>query len=223
MNMLQKVELFKCIEKNELNKMLNCLRPSIKTYKKNEYIKIQSDDLSAIGIVLQGEAVITKETFNGDRSIIARVSKGNAFGELEAFSGTKSLSTVVAVTDCIIFFLPVHKIVGVCPNTCSGHKFLVQNILRIISQEALILNKKLEIISLKSIRKKVSTYLLEQYFMKNSLSFEIPLKRNELAEYLIASRPSLSRELIKMREEGIIDFSRNSFSILNLEALKECQ
>jgi len=222
MNLLLKVELFKDIEKDELSKILLCLGPRIKAYRKKEYITIQRDDFSAIGIVLDGEVIITKETLAGDRVIMARLDKGNIFGEIAAFASNKWLATVVADTDCTILFLPSNKIVGVCPKMCLGHRALVQNMLKIVSQKALILNKKVEILSLKSIRKKVTTYLLEQYFMENSSSFEIPLKRNELAEYLLVSRPSLSRELIKMQEEGIVEFHKNSFKILNLEALKKC-
>jgi CRP-like cAMP-binding protein len=94
--------------------------------------------------------------------------------------------------------------------------------LQIVAKKALILNKKVEIFSLKSIRKKISTYLLQQYSIKNSFNFDIPLKRNELAEYLLVSRPSLSRELVNMQKEGIIDFHRNSFKIIDLNSLKAC-
>lgn len=222
MDLLLKVKLFKDIEKNELDKILTCLNPKIKSYKRKEIISIERSEFTAIGIVLIGEVTITKETMAGDRVIMSRIKKGNIFGEIAAFASSKWLATVVADTDCTILFLPSNKIVGVCPNMCLGHRALIQNMLQIVSQKALLLNKKIEILSLKSIRKKVSTYLLEQYLMKNSLLFEIPLNRNELAEYLLVSRPSLSRELIKMQEEGIVDFHRNSFKILDLEALKEC-
>ena len=77
-------------------------------------------------------------------------------------------------------------------------------------------------LSLSSIRKKVSTYLLEHYYLKEKQSFKIPLKRNELAEYLHIQRPSLSRELANMKDEGIIDFKGNNFKILNLDELKGC-
>jgi Mn-dependent DtxR family transcriptional regulator len=49
----------------------------------------------------------------------------------------------------------------------------------------------------------------------------ISLKRNELAEFLNVSRPSLSREMIKMKDEGIIDFYKSSFKIIDIERLKK--
>ncbi|WP_053956785.1 Crp/Fnr family transcriptional regulator [Inediibacterium massiliense] len=221
-HILMKVELFKNIPEDELYTVLSCVMPTISSYKKKELITLEQSEITAIGIILKGEAVITKETMAGDRVIMAKINKGNMFGEVAAFANHKWPATVVADTDCVILFFPSDKIIGVCPKACLAHRVLIQNMLQIVSQKALMLNQKIEMLSLKSIRKKISTYLLKQYSMKGSLLFEIPLKRNELAEYLLVSRPSLSRELIKMKGEGILDFHRNSFKILNLDGLKEC-
>lgn len=221
-NQLMKVELFKDIENEELRSILNCLKPSIKTYSKKDVIAIEKEKLNGIGIVLAGEVIVGKDSLAGDRVMMSRLKSGELFGEVAAFTSDIWLATVVANTDCTILFFPPQQIVGICTKVCVGHKILIENMLQIVAKKALVLNKKVEILSLKSIRKKISTYLLGQYRMKNSLHFDIPLKRNELAEYLLVSRPSLSRELIKMQDEGIIDFYRNSFKILDLKRLKAC-
>lgn len=216
---LIKVALFKDISKNELKSILDCLRPGIRTYRKQDMIAIEEDEITGIGVILEGEVIVGKENFTGDRLMMSRLEKGDLFGEAAVFASDKWLATVVADTDCTIMFLPSQKLVGVCNKSCTAHKKIIQNLLKIVSIKALYLNRKLEMLSLKSIRKKISAYLLEQYRIKNSLSFDIPLKRNELAEYLLVSRPSLSRELINMKQEGIIDFYRNSFKILDLDRL----
>lgn len=219
---LIKVELFKDIEKDELKSILCCLRPQIRSYNKNELIAIEKQKLTGIGIVLEGEVLVGKDTLAGDRVIMSRLGKKDLFGEVAAFSNDKWLATVVAYTECTVLFFPPDMIIGVCTNMCTGHRKLIQNMLQIVAKKAYGLNKKVEILSLKSIRKKISTYLLEQYNINKKLTFIIPLKRNELAEYLLVPRPSLSRELINMQQEGIIDFHMNSFKILDIEALKNC-
>lgn len=221
-NKLIKIELFKDIEKEELKIILGCLKPNIKTYSKKDIITIEKEKLTGIGIILEGEVIVGKETLDGDRIMMSRLKDGELFGEIAAFSSYGWLETVVANTNCTILFFPPQKIVGVCNKMCVGHKSLIQNMLQIVAKKALILNKKVEIFSLKSIRKKISTYLLQQYSIKNSFNFDISLKRNELAEYLLVSRPSLSRELVNMQKEGIIDFHRNSFKIIDLNSLKAC-
>lgn len=218
---LKRVELFKDFEIDELNKMLMCICPKITSYKKKEYVTIAENRFTGIGIVLEGEVIVTKENAAGNRVIMAKLKEGDIFGEMMAFSGyNKWAATVVASTDCTVIFLPPEKIVGNCSNVCRGHKLLIQNMLSLISKKALGLNRKVEYLVIKSIRRKISVYLLEQYNKTERLTFIVPLKRNELAEFLNVSRPSLSREIIKMKEEGIIDFYRSTFKIIDIEGLK---
>jgi CRP-like cAMP-binding protein len=50
--------------------------------------------------------------------------------------------------------------------------------------------------------------------------FVLPLKRNELADFLGVSRPAVSRELGRMRDEGLIEFYKSSVRIIDLEGLR---
>ncbi|KYH30946.1 transcriptional activator FtrB [Clostridium tepidiprofundi DSM 19306] len=221
LNALKKTNLFENIEDDELKRMLFCLKPKIMAYKRKEFITIAEDNFTGIGIVLQGEVIISKENALGDKAIMAKLEEGNVFGEMIAFSDrSKWHVTIIASKNCTVLFLPAEKIIGNCPRMCIGHKVLIQNMLKIVSQKALGLDRKIEYLTMKSIRNKISSYLLEQYNIKGKSKFSIPLKRNELAEFLNVSRPSLSRELIKMRKEGIIEFYKSSFEIIDLEKLK---
>lgn len=221
-NLLLQTKLFKNIEDDELNRMLTCLRPRIVSFKQREYMKVEKGRFSELGIILEGEVAVIKENFAGDRVFMSKLKKGEIFGAVTIFTKGEPLATIEPMRDTSILFLPSHKIVGVCPKLCVGHETLIRNMLEIISQKAIALNKKVEILSLKSIRGKISNYLLQQYMEKQNLTFSVPFKRYELAEYLNVPRPSLSRELKKMKEEEIIDFYMNSFRIINLEALKKC-
>jgi len=71
----------------------------------------------------------------------------------------------------------------------------------------------------KSIKGKISKYLLELYRKSGNYTF-MPLKRGELADFLNVSRPTLSREFCKLRDDGIIDFHKESVHINDIEALK---
>lgn len=221
-DMLEETELFKGIERSEVLKILGCSHPSIKQYKKREIITIENSEFTGIGLVLEGAVSLTKDNLAGDRLIMARIKAGDIFGEISAFINQHWLETVTAQTDCQVLFLSPDRIVGMCPHMCTGHQILIQNTLRLVSEKAYVLHKKVEMLSLSSIRKKVSTYLLEHYYIKEKPRFKIPLKRNELAEYLHIQRPSLSRELANMKDEGIIEFQGNSFKVVDLELLKSC-
>jgi Mn-dependent DtxR family transcriptional regulator len=92
--------------------------------------------------------------------------------------------------------------------------------LSVVSGKALMLNRKLEYLSIKSLRGKICTFLMEEYNKTSQDTLIMTLKRNELADFLNVSRPSLSREMCKMRDEGMIEFQRENIRITDLEAVK---
>lgn len=219
---LSKASLFRDIASDDLNTMFNCLQPKLRKFKKNSYIAVAGDHFESLGILLSGQASLIKENAAGDRLMMAILKPGDIFGEIAVFSG-KSVwpATVVAQEPCQVMFLPKQKILGECANLCSWHHTIIENMLKDISDKALTLNKKIEYLSMKSMRGKISSFLLEQYKMHSNLEFLLPMKRSELADFLNVSRPSMSRELCRMRDEGVIDFNRSSIRIKELEMLKD--
>ena len=85
---------------------------------------------------------------------------------------------------------------------------------KIITGKNRNLMQKIEIISKRTIREKLLAYLSIQAQQQNSPYFEIPLGRVELAEYLCVDRSALTRELAKMKADGLIDYDRTCFRIL---------
>ncbi len=217
---LEKNALFKNIDEKEIRRVLSCMKPSIKNYKKKDIITIEKEPLHAIGIILEGEVLVGKEDDASERMIMAKLKRNDIFGEIAAYTSGKWPATVTAEADTTILFLAPEKVVAICGQVCTGHKVLIENMLNIIANKALKINEKIEILTMKSVRKKITHYLLQQERKTNSLSFEIPLNRNELAEYLDITRPSLSRELARMQEEGLIAYQKNHFEWKNFNEIK---
>lgn len=221
-NILSHTVLFKGIDAGAINIMLNCLSPSIHNFKKNDYITIEEDPFIGLGIVLVGEALVSKENVAGNRIMMHLLSQGDIFGEMIAFSNRKTWPvSVVANDDTTVIFLPPDKMIGNCPNMCISHKDLIYNMLTLVSNRGLILNKRIEYLSIKNVREKISTYLLEQWERTGKDNFKLPINRNELAEFLNVTRPSLSREMSRMRDESIIDFQKSSITLLDIDSLKD--
>lgn len=220
-NILSKNKLFQNMTPNDINVILNCIKPQISQFNKNDFIALSGDEFKSVGIILEGNAIVVKENVAGKRMFITNLIPGDMFGEAAVFSEKSIIpATVEAQNNCTVLFLSGKKIISECKNICTLHHTLIRNILKIISDRALILNKHIEYLSIKSIRGKISTFLIEQYRKSGKTTFKLPLNRNELAEFLNVSRPSLSREMCHMRDEGLIDFNRSSFYIKNIEVLK---
>jgi CRP-like cAMP-binding protein len=214
-------ELFRNIDRDDLASMLQCLKPRIFNYEKNRYIAMAGEKFKSVGIVLEGEAMAYKENAAGTRVMMTLLKPGDVFGEIVAFSSqSKWPVTVETQQFCNVLFISREKIVGECEKMCPWHRKLIENMLMIVSDRALMLSRKVDYLSIKSIRGKISTYLLEQYRNNKSTTFMLPMNRNEMADFLNVSRPSMSREMCRMRDEGVIDFHLASVRIKDLDILK---
>jgi len=63
--------------------------------------------------------------------------------------------------------------------------------------------------------------ILEEYKKQKNLKIKMPYSRKEMAEQLGVPRPSLSRELLNMKSEGIIDCDRNYITILDMDRFED--
>lgn len=219
---LRKVPLFADIEDPELLDMLRCFRSTVKGYHKEGLIALEGDPFTGIGVILSGSVIVSKVNEQGERVVISKFGQGQMFGEMIAFSKkNKWPATVSALEETEVISVDPSLIVNTCGKMCASHRQLIMNMLTLISNKALVLNKKVEYLSKKSMRGKLAKYIIEQKKGKATLNFDVDMNRNELADFLNVSRPSMSRELGRMKEEGLIDFHKQTFKILMVEALKE--
>ncbi len=221
LRVLSETPLFREIAATELPSVIGCLKPELRHYQKSEALAIAGDPFAGVGVLLAGQAEIVKENSAGNRVIMALLAPGELFGEMAAFSGFNQwpASVIAQERSTACFFAP-GRLVGTCERTCAGHHILVLNMLRIISEKALMLNRKIEYLTIRSLRGKICAFLLEQYRKAGGQTFMLPMNRNELADFLNVSRPSLSRELARMRDEGLIEFHRASIRIREVDQVR---
>ena len=100
-----------------------------------------------------------------------------------------------------------------CPSSCRFHARLIRNLLSVIASKNKMLTQKLEHISQRTTREKLLSYLSEQSLRAECPSFDIPFNRQQLADYLSVDRSAMSNELCKMRDEGILLFEKNHFTL----------
>ena len=213
--------LFNNMEHDEITTLFLCLNPKIHNFNKNECIVKAGESIDKFGLVLEGEVNVIKESTEGNNVIMSVIKKGDLFGEMLVFSSQKIWPVTVSVkSSCKILFITNSNLIIRCGKNCSWHISMIENFMKVMSDNALMLNKKVQYLSIKSIRGKISTYLLEQYKKNKGNTIVLPLKRNELADFLNVSRPSMSREICKMRDEGIIDFHLSTFKIKDIETLE---
>ena len=206
--------LLRGIKPDELNAMLSCIGYHIGTFKKGDIVAFEGDNLKHIGIIMKGSVDMVKEDLWGNKTMLVRMCKDELFGETFA-CGSDSLSVVTFMVseDAKVLFMPCDRVMHSCTMACQFHHRLIENMVKIIADKNRDLMRKVDVVSKRTIREKLLAYLSIQAQVQNSRYFEIPLGRVELAEYLCVDRSALTRELAKMREDGLIDYDKNCFRI----------
>ncbi|MGV8905279.1 MAG: Crp/Fnr family transcriptional regulator [Acetobacterium sp.] len=211
---LRNIKLFENVGEN-LEDMLQCLGSEEKSYHKGEIIILTGNPVSSVGILLSGEIHIIQEDYLGNRSILTELKAGHIFGENFACAGvSESPVTVIATADSTVLFIGVDRIINTCTSSCRFHNQLIENLLKILARKNLLLTGKNRLLSQRTIRDKVLSYLSLQAEKKGNSQFEIPFTRNELADFLCVDRSALSRVLSTLKNESVIEYDKKQFKLL---------
>lgn len=155
-----------------------------------------------------------KEDIWGEKSIIANLSAGSVFGEnFLGKLGERSVVSYFAASDSEILMLPLGRMLFESAGSEAGRRVMC-NIVSILADNNTRLIEKTEILCKKTLRSKIMAYLEQEARYNGSQKFTIPFNRTDLANYLDADRSALTRELARMRDEGLIAFEKNTFEIL---------
>jgi len=208
-------KLFAGIQPEELETMLGCIGYHIAVFRKGEIIAFEEEHMKHVGIVISGAVDMIKEDLWGNKTMLVRIRKNEVFGETFACGeDTLSMVTFVVSEDAKVMFLPFSRVMRSCSRACIFHQQLIENMVRIIANKNRDLMRKVEVVSKRTLREKVLAYLSIQAQAQGTRYFEIPLGRIELAEFLCVDRSALTRELVKMKKDGLIDYDKNCFRIL---------
>ena len=206
--------LFSGMKESEIKAILGCLTVQIKEYEKGSTIFQVGDPISEIGIVATGSVHIIREDYCGNRDLMARVGEGEVFGETYACIPHTTIPIyVIAAERAEILFLKVQKILITCSSSCEFHNRLVRNMLTVLAEKNLEMTNKIDIVTKRTTRSKLMTYLSKQAEQNHMSEFQIPLTRQQLADYLGVDRSAMTVELQKMEQDGWIEFTKNRFRL----------
>ena len=205
---------------SDIERCLKCSGAEVFTYEKEEILFLQSDAPCKLMILLEGAIAICNDSVSGKRSIVTTVDQaGDLFGEVFLFLNKHEYDHYAqAVTLSKVLTMPRDFFFRTCGKQCTYHAQLISNMLAILAQKAYYLNQKLQIMSCATLRQKITKVLLRN--LSDDGRVTLSMNREELADFLNTARPSLSRELMKMQEDGLIQMKKKEIIILQLEELQ---
>ncbi|MCI8354510.1 MAG: Crp/Fnr family transcriptional regulator [Lachnospiraceae bacterium] len=214
-------KLFHSITDKETERILKCSRSCMKKYPAGTYVFEQGGLPTRLFLLLSGQVQICKDFTSGKRDVLYLVEAGNVFGEIFLFGNRERYwYDAVAVTDIAVLEMPWDFFYHFCSNACDHHKQLTQNMLEILSENNFKITRKLHIVTTSSLRERIAIWLIDS--MDEEENVELRMNREQLADFLGVARPSLSRELMRMQADGLIQVSKKKIAIRNRQALELC-
>lgn len=211
------IPLFQGLDREEINEVLQKFHGLIKHFPKSDYIYLAGDCVENLCVVLEGTVQMIKEDIWGEKAIIANLGAGSVFAEnFLGKLGDRSVVSYFVASDSEILMLPLGRMLF-DNNSSKASQRLMCNIVSVLADNNTRLIEKTEILCKKTLRSKIFAYLEQEARNTGCRQFTIPFNRTDLANYLDADRSALTRELTRMKEEGLIDFNKNTFHLLATE------
>lgn len=205
------IPLLHGITPKELDEMQTLHGMHRHSYQKGEMILHSGYIAQEMGIVLSGSVHIENVNVWGTRSILQAVPAGQMFAETYVMCREPLMVDVVCAEDAQILMIDITTLLREENRQKTWHPKLYHNLLMGAFQKNLALSNRIFCTTPKSVRGRVLSFLSYQSVRAGGAEFTIPFDRQEMADYLNLDRSALSKELGKMRRDGLIDFRKNHF------------
>ena len=215
---LNQLELFEGISDEEINQLIRCSGAFRKKYKEGQYIFRQHDKSMYTYIILDGSVVMLKDYSSGKQDVILEVHEGQILGVI--FFNNKMSDywfDAKAETDVELLIIPFNFFYGFCSKACKCHQNVTKNMLQILSYRSYTLTRKAHLLSNNNLRERIAIWIFNE---EHEGTVKLVMNREQLASYLGTTRPSLSRELMKMQDDGLIDVTKDYIKIVDREGLE---
>lgn len=210
---LRDIKIFKNLTQSDLDLIRSKTEFIEKTYSKGEYVFNYGESSGDLFYLIEGALNVYQIDSNGKRFIFQNFTNPTLFGEVYSYLGEPFDFDSECATDCKILIIKDFRKIfePPCPEN------FLRSYINFLSKKCLALSKKNQITSQASLRQKIGKYLLEN---EKDGKVKLSMKREDLADYLSTTRPSLSRELSKMDDEGIIKVRGNIIEILDRNGIQ---
>lgn len=214
---LQKNLLFRNKSEEQIDQLLTRIQTVLRTFGKNEIIVSEGEPAIMMGVVISGTVEIQKIHSTGKSITVSRFTTGSTIGEAVVFSKSNLYpATAVSVDQSSVLLISKQELLKLFASDTDIMVMFMQN----MSERLVLLNQKIEILSLGSLRQRIASFLLKEATKQKNQHVVIPFNKRIWAEHLNSARPSLSRELCFMRDQGWIAFDDTTVDILEVQALE---
>lgn len=212
-------QLFKNFSDGEIKEILDLARSREIDYQEGAYIFNEGDPPSHMFILVSGSLVVEKTDINGKNVLVKSFKDpGSIFAEVFIILEGKNFDYSARTTSNLKVLALERNFLDYL-KTSPYYEDLLMNFLRLLATKAYYLNSKLIIHSSYSLRQKIASFLIQENPGKGLVKLDYT--REDLADYIGSSRPSLSRELSNMEKDGLIKIKGRHIEIIDPHGLAQ--
>lgn len=213
--------LFAGLGEDEIKEFIEFSKPSIIDIEPGRPLLLTTDADKKFGVVIKGGITIFATDCEGNRAVINTLKDHGSLGPLLFMVHYYNLVFELSadVPSRAVLFDP-HFLRGTCREIAATQHRLTINLLEYSRGLFISISEHLLCLSQKSIRDKVLRFLFFRCEAERAYEFDIHLSREEMADYLAVDRASLSRTLGELKREGVIDFKKSYFKVLDTKHFK---
>ncbi len=216
-SLLANSSLFSGLSATEIATVLESTTHHVHNYEKGEIIFRLMEPASRIGVILEGRVEAQKSFPNGSQVNVFVRGPGEMIGPAAVFAGNRNYPCdIVSLEPVTVMMFHRDDLLRLMQSDVR----ILENFTTVIASSTHMLQLRLELLSYSGIAQKVAFWLLMQMRRSGNRSVPIPESISKWAMLMNVSRPSLHRELRRMKEEGIISYEPPTITINNADALQ---
>ncbi|ASB51209.1 Crp/Fnr family transcriptional regulator [Alkalitalea saponilacus] len=201
----------------ELKTLLSTVHYQVKKYDEGEVIAFSGDECKSLQIVIEGSVRGEMMDLNGKVLKIEDIVPPRPLAIAFLFGNNNRYPvTVTANEPTVILLFPKQSVIDLMQKNAG----FLTSFMNAVSNRAQFISGKLKFLSFQSLRGKIAHYLLELDRHEKGV-VTLTKTQEELAELFGVARPSLSRALRELHNEGIIKAEGKNIKIIKRVVLKE--
>lgn len=210
---IERSPLFAGLTEEGVERILRALDASEAKYPRGEVLHAAGDPMERFALVLSGRVRLLAKSMDGVELPSADIAAGECFGLPYCLLRTQNVPfSAAAAQDCRVLWLAPFGINGTAQSDPGPD--ISERLMALLAQSSFAAEERVQVLSQRTLRRKIYALLKRCSQEAMGKAFTVPLSREEMALYLGCDRSALSRELARMKADGLIDYNRNSFKVM---------
>jgi CRP-like cAMP-binding protein len=206
---LRELPHFNKIEFKKIKELIAIGQITKHFYPKGVTVHEQQTQCYGVDIVYSGKLIAYSLAANGSETIIFEFEKDSIIGANLLFGDqNKYPMNIYCTLNSTIFHVSKAAIL----ELLKEYDFVIPFV-KSLSLNSQGMNQKIAMFTQKSLRENLLDYFLALSISQNSKSVVLPITKKQLADHFGVQRPSLFRELKRMKDEGLVDINNRLITL----------